>query len=309
MRRLAVTVLLIAALVASLWAQDAPRAYTVETVPNVHVADRRLYTTDPSAILSPSARDTINAICARLEQQTGIESAVVLLPSIGGADVFDFAQSLFRQWGVGKKGKDNGVLVLFVADAKRIRIHTGYGLEGILTDALCKRIQTRLMVPAFRRADWDGGMVQGMRGIYEVLHGSMRPDGSSGAADDTGALVVLFVMVAAMIGIIVLIGWMRKRCPRCGKANLRPVATETLRDELGRTIRRTTYVCSNCGNTVTRDVVIDDPNANGGGNAAATGFFLGSMLGGGRGGSSFGGGFGGSFGGGSSGGGGAQSGW
>lgn len=296
---------LLIAMVARAAAQDAPRAYTVDDVPNVHVADRRLYTTDPSAILSPAARDTINAVCARLERQTGIEMAVVMLPSIGNADVFDFAQTLFRQWGVGKKGKDNGVLVLFVADARRIRIHTGYGVEGTLTDALCKRIQARLMVPAFRRADWDEGMVQGVRGIYEVLHGSARPDGSAGAEDDTDALVVLFVIVAAMIGIIVMIGWLRKRCPRCGKARLRAVGTETLRDELGRTIRRTTYVCSNCGNTVTRDDVIDDPNANGGGNAAAAGFIIGSMMGGRGGGSSFGG----SFGGGSSGGGGAQSGW
>lgn len=309
MRQLALTALLLVAALAQALAETTPRAYTVEAVPNVHVADRRLYTADPSGILSPSARDTINAVCARLEQQTGIESAVVLLPSIGDADVFDFAQSLFRHWGVGKKGKDNGVLVLFVADARRIRIHTGYGLEGVLTDAMCKRIQTRYMVPAFRRADWDEGMVQGVRGIYGVLHDSMRPDASSGSGDDTAAIVVLLVMVAAMIGIIFMVGWLRKRCPCCGKPALRPMATEKLRDELGRTIRRTTFVCSNCGNIVKRDEVIDDPNSRGGGNAAATGFILGSMLGGRGGGGSYGGGFGGSFGGGSSGGGGAQSGW
>lgn len=299
----------IIAMVAQAAAQDAPRAYTVDDVPNVHVANRRLYTTDPSAILSPAARDTINAVCARLGRQTGIEMAVVMLPSIGDADVFDFAQALFRHWGVGKKGSDNGVLVLFVADVRRIRIHTGYGVEGTLTDALCKRIQTRLMVPAFRRADWDEGMVQGVRGIYEVLRSSARPDGSPGAEDDTAALMVLLAIVAGMVGTIGLIGWQRRRCPRCRKQGLRRVAAETLRDELGRRIRRTTYVCRYCGNTVTRDDVIDDPNARGGGNAAATGFFLGSMMGGSRGGSSFGGGFGGSFGGGSSGGGGAQSGW
>lgn len=295
----------IIAMVAQAAAQDAPRAYTVEHVPNVHVADRRLYTTDPSGILSPAARDTINAVCARLERQTGIEMAVVMLPSIGNADVFDFAQALFRHWGVGKKGSDNGVLVLFVADVRQIRIHTGYGVEGTLTDALCKRIQTRLMVPAFRRADWDEGMVQGVRGIYEVLRSSARPDGSSAEGDDTAALMVLLAIVAGMVGIIGLIGWQRRRCPRCRKQGLRRVASETLRDELGRRIRRTTYVCRYCGNTVTRDDVIDDPNANGGGNAAAAGFIIGSMMGGGRGGSSFGG----SFGGGSSGGGGAQSGW
>ena len=125
MKRLILAIFVLAVSLVSAVAQAEPKAYTVETVPNVHVADRRLYVTDPSNILSTPSRDSINAICAQLEQQRGIEAAIVMLPSIGDADVFDFAQSLFRHWGIGKKGKDNGILVLFVMDRHLIRFHTG----------------------------------------------------------------------------------------------------------------------------------------------------------------------------------------
>lgn len=303
MKRLALIALFLAAVLAGMAAGGGADAYTVSAVPNVHLTDRRLYTSDPSGILSPAARDTVNAICARLERQTGIEAAVVMLPSIGDAEVFDFAQDLFRQWGLGKKGKDNGVLVLFVADCRQIRIHTGYGLEGVLTDAMCKRIQTRLMVPAFRRSDWDTGMVQGMRGISEVLDGSMRPD-SADDGDIGDGVAVLVTIVVAMIAMIYLLGYVRKRCPRCHKSALKRVSTEKLLLQDGRRIQRDTFICSNCGNKVVRDTVLNDPNS-GDGSGVATGILLGSMLGGGRSGGSFGG----SFGGGSSGGGGAQSGW
>ena len=296
--------LFLVAVLAGMAAGSGADAYTVSDVPNVHLSDRRLYTSDPSGILSPAARDTVDAICARLDRQTGIEAAVVMLPSIGDADVFGFAQDLFRRWGLGKKDKDNGVLVLFVADCRQIRIHTGYGLEGVLTDAMCKRIQTRLMVPAFRRSDWDTGMVQGMRGISEVLDGSMRPDGAADG-DFGDGMVVLVAFVVIMIVLIYALGYVRRRCPRCHKSALKLVSSEKLLLQDGRRIRRDTFVCSNCGNTVVRDTVLDDPNDNSG-SGIATGILLGSMLGGGR---SGGGSFGGSFGGGSSGGGGAQSGW
>lgn len=95
--------LLILSLVATLtFAAGEAKQYTLQDVPNVRLSDVRQYVSDPSHILSAPARDSINAVLGRLEASTGIETAVVMLPSIGEADIFNFGHELFRQWGIGK---------------------------------------------------------------------------------------------------------------------------------------------------------------------------------------------------------------
>lgn len=303
--------LLIAALLFVFTATAAAetKQYTIDDVPNVRLSDVRQYVTDPSAILSATARDSINAILGRLEKSTGIETAVVMLPSIGDEDIFDFGHELFRKWGIGKKS-DNGLLILFVMDQKKVRFTTGYGIEGTMTDAMSKRIQTTIMIPRFRNGNWDGGMVSGVRAVAKTLDGSMQAEEGSGEDDISTIMITLLAIVVTMLIFIYAMGSLQ-RCPKCKKRSaLRKVKEQHLvvKNKNGRIIRRilrTTYVCKYCGNTVTKDT---DENDNG--NAMATGAILGSMLGGGnRGGSGFGGGFGGSFGGGSTGGGGATSGW
>lgn len=281
------------------------RAYTVEEVPNVHLKDARLYVSDPGNILSAQARDSINLMLARLEKGTGIESAVVMLPTIGDADIFDFAHELFRSWGIGKKKSDNGFLVVFVMDQHKVRFTTGYGLEGTMTDALSKRIQMQQMVPRFKQGDWDGGMVDGVRAAVGVLDGSMQPEADADD-DDAGvvALVMVLLIVIFMCCAIVAIGNSQK-CPRCKKKGLRKVSEQTLKLRVGlgltKTVVRTTYKCKYCGHIVTKDEDVDDSSG------LAAGAAMGALFGSGRGG---GGGFsGGSFGGGSTGGGGATSGW
>lgn len=304
--------LLIAALLFVFTATAAAetKQYTIDDVPNVRLSDARQYVTDPTAILSTAARDSINAILGRLEKSTGIETAVVMLPSIGDKDIFEFSHELFRKWGIGKKKSDNGLLILFVMDQKKVRFTTGYGIEGTMTDAMSKRIQTTLMIPRFKRGNWDGGMVSGVSAVAKTLDGSMQAEEDSGEDDISTIMITLLAIVVTMLIFIYAMGSLQ-RCPKCKKRSaLRKVREQHLvvKDQNGRIVRRilrTTYICKYCGNTVTKD---SDENDNG--NAMATGAILGSMLGGGnRGGSGFGGGFGGSFGGGSTGGGGATSGW
>ena len=288
-------------LVATLsFATGEEKQYTLQDVPNVRLNDVRQYVSDPSHILSASARDSINAVLGRLEASTGIETAVVMLPSIGEADIFNFAHELFRQWGIGKKKSDNGLLILFVADQRKVRFTVGYGLEGTMTDAMSKRIQMQRMVPRFKAGDWDGGMVDGVRAAAQVLDGSMQPEPTDDDEDMLVGIIALLIIIGIAIFVIFLVGE-AQRCPKCRKKGVKRVAQQVLRLSNGRRVRRTTFLCPHCGHTFTRDENIDDS-----GNAAA--FIAGAMLGGGgRGG---GGGFsGGSFGGGSTGGGGSTSGW
>ena len=299
--------ILIACLIAvTAWAAgDSVKEYkSVDDVPNVRLTDARWYVTDPSNILAPAATDTINAILGRLENSTGIETAVVMLPSIGENDIFDFSTSLFRKWGIGKKKSDNGLLILFVMDQHKVRFSTGYGIEGTMTDAMSKRIQMQYMDPAFKRSDWNKGMVDGVRATAKVLDGSMEPEAADSDTDD-----ILF-SIGIIVGIVLLVMFVSsimQRCPKCRKRSaMKQMGVEVLRVSTGKgrrkRIRRTTYVCQYCGHIMTKDEDIDDNS----GSAAATGAILGSMLGGGG---SSGGSSGGSFGGGSTGGGGSTSSW
>ena len=299
--------ILIACLIAvTAWAAgDSVKEYkSVDDVPNVRLTDVRRYVSDPTSILSPAATDTIDAILGRLEKSTGIETAVVMLPSIGENDIFDFSTSLFRKWGIGKKKSDNGLLILFVMDQHKVRFSTGYGIEGTMTDAMSKRIQMQYMDPAFKRSDWNKGMVDGVRATAKVLDGSMEPEAADSDTDD-----ILF-SIGIIVGIVLLVMFVSsimQRCPKCRKRSaMKQMGVEVLRVSTGKgrrkRIRRTTYVCQYCGHIMTKDEDIDDNS----GSAAATGAILGSMLGGGG---SSGGSSGGSFGGGSTGGGGSTSSW
>ena len=301
--------ILIACLIAvTAWAAgDSVKEYkSVDDVPNVRLTDVRRYVSDPTNILSHAATDTINAILGRLEKSTGIETAVVMLPSIGENDIFDFSTSLFRKWGIGKKKSDNGLLILFVMDQHKVRFATGYGIEGTMTDAMSKRIQTQYMVPAFKRSDWNKGMVDGVRATAKVLDGSMEPEAAD-SDTDTGDLLFSIGIIIGVILLAMFVSSIKQRCPKCRKRSaMKRMGVEVLRVSTGKgrrkRIRRTTYVCQYCGHIMTKDEDIDDNS----GSAAATGAILGSMLGGGG---SSGGSSGGSFGGGSTGGGGSTSSW
>ena len=303
------TILFACLIAVTAWATgDSVKEYkSVDDVPNVRLTDVRRYVSDPTSILSPAATDTINAILGRLEKSTGIETAVVMLPSIGENDIFDFSTSLFRKWGIGKKKSDNGLLILFVMDQHKVRFATGYGIEGTMTDAMSKRIQMQYMVPAFKRSDWNKGMVDGVRATAKVLDGSMEPEATDTDTDTDDILFSIGIIVGIVL-LVMFVSSIMQRCPKCHKRSaMKQMGVEVLRVSTGKgrrkRIRRTTYVCQYCGHIMTKDEDIDDNS----GSAAAGGAILGSMLGssGGGGGGSFGG----SFGGGSTGGGGSTSSW
>lgn len=163
------------------------------------------------------------------------------------------------------------------------------------------------MVPAFKRSDWNKGMVDGVRATAKVLDGSMEPEAADSDIDTGDILLIIGITIGAIL-LAIFVSSIKQRCPKCHKRSaMKRMGVEVLRVSTGngrrKRIRRTTYICQYCGHMMTKDEDIDDNS----GSAAASGFILGSILGsGGRGG---GGSFGGSFGGGSTGGGGSTSDW
>ena len=303
MRKILCIILLVFAPILAIGAED--KAYSIESVPNVYAQDRRLHVSDPNGLLMQETQAEINRMLTLLEDSTGIQSIVVMLPSIGQEDIFDFAHSLFRHWGIGNKESNNGMLIVYVADQRKIRFTTGYGLEGILPDAMCKRIQSRYMIPHFREGNTDLGMLEGTKAVVSMLDGSMKADNT----EEEASLWEILLTLGAIMFIIVVPIWLIHRqehtCPKCAKAGaLKLVSQTSTPTRKGKLISKT-LLCSHCGHTVVKKY---HPSNNNDTDAMTGGMMMGSMLGGGRRGG--GGGFmGGSFGGGSTGGGGSTSGW
>lgn len=146
--------------------------YNVADVPNPRNESVFNWVSNPNQILDQSCVEKVNKMLAQLEDSLNIEVAVVALPSIGEDTPTEFAHKLFEHWGIGKKADDNGLLILLVLDQRKVTFETGYGLEGVLPDALCFRIQQKAMVPWFKEGNFDEGMVQGVQAVTLTLYGS-----------------------------------------------------------------------------------------------------------------------------------------
>jgi uncharacterized protein len=145
-------------------------------VPNPKAGDANAFVSNPDGILSSETVRALNAKFYELEKETSAEIAVVVLNSIGNQVLEDFANALFNYWGIGKAGSDNGVLILFVLDQRAIRFEVGYGLEGALPDAICKRIQTQAMLPEFRVENYDAGMMAGVDIMIKLIKEEPVPE-------------------------------------------------------------------------------------------------------------------------------------
>lgn len=278
--------------------------YTVRSVPNVQLTDARRFVSNPDGILSSEAVYRIDTTLLSLRNRGVAEVAVVAVSSIGFEDPREFATALFRHWGLGDKEQNNGVLVLLVLGQGAIEIETGYGIEGDLPDAVCKRIIERVMIPRFKARDFDGGMSEGIAAIAEVLSTREVPEELRGGGDDKSDLIGVAIFVGAIIIFIVLICVllaMYNRCPKCKKYHSLKRTGERVEIEHNsfQRIYKVAYKCTLCGHIVWRNEAEDiDGHHRGGGGGPI-------IFGGGGFGGRGGGGFGGGFGGGMSGGGGA----
>jgi len=143
--------------------------YTVSTIPNPKTTDAHAYVSNPDGILKTETVQQLNAFLDSLSAQTGAEVAVVAVNSIGTNEIKPFATELFKTWKIGKAKQDNGLLVLFVLNQKKVTFETGYGLEGILPDAICKRIQYQSMIPEFKNGRFDAGIIAGVQRIGSTI--------------------------------------------------------------------------------------------------------------------------------------------
>jgi uncharacterized protein len=127
------------------------------------------YVNDFAGILNSRVSAVLESELRAAERQTSAEIVLVTVPSLEGMTIEAYANGLFNEWRIGKRGKDNGVLVLAAPAERHVRIEVGYGLEPVLPDGLAGEIIRTDFLPAFRRGDFANGILAGVRHITEVV--------------------------------------------------------------------------------------------------------------------------------------------
>lgn len=126
---------------------------------------------DEARLLDAGASAALEAALKDYETRTGRQIAVLTIPSLAGEDLEGYSLKVARTWKLGRKGQDDGVLILVARDDRKVRIEVGYGLEGALPDVLAGRIIREVMVPRFRSGDFAAGIQEGTAAVIAAVDG------------------------------------------------------------------------------------------------------------------------------------------
>jgi uncharacterized protein len=187
------------------------------------------YVTDRAHLLDDTSREKLEAFLDQLQKKTGAQFAVLTVPTTAPLDPADYKVEVFRRWGVGKRGEDNGVILLVAFHEHRVWFETGYGLEGVLPDGLEARIIRQELTPRFRAGDYAGGITATVvraaayiakdKNVQLEWNGAtLRYDTSSGASGPAPwpALLVVFVVLIIVSNILRRLQWIGSSSGRRG---------------------------------------------------------------------------------------------
>jgi uncharacterized protein len=138
---------------------------------------------DEAGLLSTAQRSDLDAKLAQIETATGMQLVVVTVNSLQGLEIEEYGVGLGRHWGIGQVGKNNGAMLIVAPNERAVRIEVGYGLEGVLTDAISSSIIQTDILPAFRAGRMDEGIIAGTDSILAALKGDYTPSKWSAPAE------------------------------------------------------------------------------------------------------------------------------
>jgi uncharacterized protein len=158
---------------------------------------------DYASMIPPDKTQQLEERLARFETETGHQVAVLTIPSLEGDSIEDFGIRVAEAWKIGQKGFDNGAILLIAQKDRKLRIEVGYGLEGVLPDAIANRIISEVIVPRFRENDYAGGIEAGISAILQVTKGEALPaarrSGRQSSPFSSLATVLIMTAVLALI--------------------------------------------------------------------------------------------------------------
>lgn len=171
--------------------------------------DRNFYCLDNAGILSRETENAILKASQTLQQKAGAQIVVVTVPTLGeGVVLEEYSLELFRDWGIGDKDKNNGVLLLIAQEERKSRIEVGYGLEGALPDAKTGRIQDEYLLPYFKNDQYDAGVLNTYNALLQEVsaeYGIPYQPAATGSAAQGSAKQRDGLSWPAVLGILIAI--------------------------------------------------------------------------------------------------------
>ena len=162
---------------------------------------------DYANVLQTSQAQALESQLAQLERDTGHQVAVLTVPTLDGEDIEGFSIRVAENWKIGKKGYDNGAILVVAVKDRRLRLEVGYGLEGVLPDAIAKRVTADYIVPHFRQQDYAGGIVAGITAVDKVIRKEPLPEAARKKTQSRGWNMNSPIMIAITFAILGLMGF------------------------------------------------------------------------------------------------------
>src|SRR5688500_12045905 len=200
-------------------------AEPLTSIPNPRTRDGT-WVTDMPGMLRADTIARLNSTIGDFERTNGAEMAVVVIRSLDGLLIEEAAVKLFELWGIGKKSRDNGLLLLWATGDRRVRVEVGYGLEGVLPDGKVGRILDAYVMPKFRSGVFDEGLLAGVDALLSAAREepvelpSPRSESYESGSPGIGTVVIGFLAgiplsVGSLVGLRKWRRHRRRRCPAC----------------------------------------------------------------------------------------------
>ena len=163
------------------------------------------WVTDTANFMSPGAARALNGRLEEYERATGHQLIVYIGQTTGDAPIEDWAVRAFANWKIGRKGIDDGMVLFIMAADRKLRFEVGYGLEGVVPDAMASRVINDVIVPRVQAGDRDGAVTAGMEAVMTVIGGGGFPESPQrGGESGRRPLSLMQMIVYAIVGLVIL---------------------------------------------------------------------------------------------------------
>jgi len=172
---------------------------------------------DYANILSASARAELDNLCREVERSGQGVLVVATVSSLEAGSIDQYGEQIATAWGIGHKGKDDGVLLLIAPNERKVKIEIGYGLEAKLPDGRCGGIIRGYITPAFKRGDMNGGTLAGAHAIADILGGRTPAKVAEEVPDRTAQTIASLIQLLFFLGIpavMLFVRWLHRNDPR-----------------------------------------------------------------------------------------------
>ncbi len=155
--------------------------------------------TDFTATLSAEQASVLEDKLAAFEAKKGSQIAVLIVPTTGGKDIAEFGIEVADLSQIGRKGIDDGVILIVAKDDRKLRLEVGYGLEGVVPDAVAKRIIAETITPYFKQGDYAGGIDAGVAQLMTLIEGEALPASSERPVGKQAEGAFMFILIGGLI--------------------------------------------------------------------------------------------------------------